>query len=365
MRSLRGLVAAGAVGVGMVVCGADAAGAHSGDAVVMSGLHNARGLSFGGSERGHGDRWALYVAEAGTGGTLRCVVVRVEVCVGLTGAISRYSGGRQKRIVEGLPSYAPFAGPAPGAVGPQDVSFRGHRGYVAIGLATPVSLRPALGEPFGWIARFGPRGKVRYKVDVAAFELARNPDGGLVESNPYGLLEGAGDRFVVDAAGNSLLDVLPWERISTRAVLESRPQGRATDSVPTAIAVGPDGAYYVGELTGVPFLAGQARIWRLAPGREPEAFCSGFSYIIDLDFDRHGNLYVLEHARGANGPFADTTGQLLRVGRDCRAMPVRTGLPAPMSVAIGPDGNAYVSLSGDGPTSGEVRRIALGRRRHG
>ena len=34
-------------------------------------------------------------------------------------------------------------------------------------------------------------------------------------------------------------------------------------SVPTSIVKGPDGAYYVGELTGFPFQVGAARVWRL------------------------------------------------------------------------------------------------------
>jgi hypothetical protein len=38
------------------------------------------------------------------------------------------------------------------------------------------------------------------------------------------------------------------------------------EAVPTAVAVGPDGAYYVSELTGFPFSKGAARIWRVAPG---------------------------------------------------------------------------------------------------
>jgi hypothetical protein len=358
MRTLRLLVAAAALGAA-VVCPEPAA-ARGVDAIVMSGLDNPRGLTFDHA----GGRPALYVAEAGRGGTLRCTVIRGTVCVGLTGAVSRYWRGRQERVVEGLPSYAPFAAANAGAVGPNDVSFANGRGYVAIGLAAPLAATPdvraALGEKFGWIARFRPNGRVTYRADVSSFEKQANPDQGPLESNPNGLLEGAGKRVVVDAAGNTLLRVSRWGSISTQAVFESRPQGRTTDAVPTSVAVGPDGAYYVGELTGAPFAPAAARIWRLVPGQAPQVYCTGFSFVVDLDFDRHGNLYVLEHASGPSGPFAGTPGQLLRVGRNCGQTPVRTGLTAPTSVAIGPDGDAYVSINGTSTAIGAVTRIRLG-----
>src|SRR3954470_2753466 len=216
MRALRGVLAVGVIAAGMAVAGAGGAVADSGDQTVMRGLRNPRGLTFAASGHRHGRHSALYVAEAGTGGTLRCVPLRgASACVGLTGAISRYRNGRQERIVEGLPSYTPFSGASPGAIGPHDISFRHGQGYAVIGLATPVALRPALGERFGWTVRFDARGRVDYRVDVSAYEQATNPDGGPGESSPYGLLEGAGDRVVVDAAGNSLLRVRPWGAVAT------------------------------------------------------------------------------------------------------------------------------------------------------
>jgi hypothetical protein len=59
---------------------------------------------------------------------------------------------------------------------------------------------------------------------------------------------------------------------------------------------------------------GAARVYRVVPGRGAEVYCDGFSFIVDLDFDRSGNLYVLQFAAGSglSGP-----GVLLRVGQDC------------------------------------------------
>src|SRR2546423_571425 len=92
---------------------------------------------------------------------------------------------------------------------------------------------------------------------------------------------------------------------------------RPSDSVPNAVAMRRDGAYHVGELTGVPFTPIAAHVWRVVPGQAPELYGSGFSFVIDLTFDRSGNLYVLENASGPNGPFVSTPGQLLRVGSSC------------------------------------------------
>ena len=36
--------------------------------------------------------------------------------------------------------------------------------------------------------------------------------------------------------------------------------------VATSVAIGPDGAYYVGELKGFPAPTGESRVWRIEPG---------------------------------------------------------------------------------------------------
>ena len=59
------------------------------------------------------------------------------------------------------------------------------------------------------------------------------------------------------------------------------------------MALGPDGAYYVGELTGAPFDVGVARVYRVVPGKAPEVFLEGFTAIIDLTFGPDCSLYVL------------------------------------------------------------------------
>src|SRR5215207_5708170 len=86
--------------------------------VVMCGLDNPRGLTFGPS--------ALYVAEAGRGGLGLPAPPSFVGQAGATryygpsGAVSRLSDGIQERIATGFPSHATVIGR--NAIGPNDVA---------------------------------------------------------------------------------------------------------------------------------------------------------------------------------------------------------------------------------------------------
>jgi hypothetical protein len=300
--------------------------------VAMKELDNPRGLAFG-------DDGALYVAEAGRGGNEPCISLRnlPPVCAGRTGAVTRLYKGVQRRIVTGLPSYAPDGGE--GATGPHDVSVRDRAIFVTIGLGgdptlTPTAIRAALDPDLGWLIRARKNGTWRKVADIAGYEEAANPDGGLPDSNPYGLRAGVSSRHVTDAGGNALLRVSDWGKITTLAVFPSRAHGRPTDAVPTAVALGPDGAYYVGELTGAPFTEGAARVYRVVPGKDPEIFLEGFTAIIDLTFGPDCSLYVLQHATGAG---LSGSGALIRIAPDgTRTYLASKGLIKPTAVVIAP-----------------------------
>lgn len=92
---------------------------------IASGLRNPRGIDW--------HNRALYVAEAGRGGSGPCVEGEFgEVCLGRTGAITRIRGGNQARIAGGLPSIASPDGT--GAIGPHDVAMDDGKLYVTVGL---------------------------------------------------------------------------------------------------------------------------------------------------------------------------------------------------------------------------------------
>jgi hypothetical protein len=204
-------------------------------------------------------------------------------------------------------------------------------------------------------------------VDVAGYEAASNPDGGLVDSNPFDLLtRDDGSHLVVDAGGNDLLHISTSGTISTLAVFPSRlitfPPGTTNmipmQSVPTAVAMGSDGAYYVGELTGFPFPPGGANVYRVIPGQiTPTVYITGFTNIVDLAFGADGSLYVLEMA--TNGLLSgDPTGAITRVRPDMsRELMASTGLTAPLALTVGPDHALYVSNMAIISGAGEVIRV--------
>lgn len=316
--------------------------------VVMSGLDNPRGMAFG-------PEGALYVAEAGRGGPGPCQIIVPPdgpACFGLTGAVSRLWKGEQTRVVSSLPSSVTATGQANG---PNDISFLGRGGaLLTIGSGGHPALRAGWGpggELFGTLLQLAASGQWRVVSDIAAEEELANPDGGFVDSNAFGVLALPGERLVADAGANALVSIKANGVASTVAVFPARASGRSTDAVPTDVVVGPDGAYYVSELTGVPFAAGAANVYRVAAGQVPVVFQGGFKTAIDLDFGPDGSLYVLEHATGP--AFFGGPGRIVRVAPDGTRSVVYGGLNRPTSLLV-VDGGVYVTNNGISVGTGEV-----------
>jgi len=329
----------------------------------------------------------LYVVEAGHGGRDRCLGRgNNRTCVGLSGAITRVRGGRQQRVVTGLWSGALPTGER--GEGPADVIVRGRTYYVLLQDASIDThgmnqLGPD-GSTAGDLVTTAP-GKARPAVvfNFAAFEAARNPDHGAgsgakygnppIDSDPYAFVAYRGGFAVADAAGNDLLWIGPTGKVSVLAVFPTRtvpltaavrktigaPPRMSTfvaQSVPSSVALGPDGALYVGELTGVPFAPRTARVWRVVPGRKPTVYASGFTTISDLAFAGR-NLLVLEFAtKGLLGP--KSPGALIKLEPGGRRTVIwSAGLAQPTGLAVG-SRSIYVSNHGVSP-HGEVDSLPV------
>ncbi len=369
----RGAMAVAATAALTVAAFATPATAEGHVEVVASGLNSPRHLSFA----PNGD---LYIAESGAPSAEAGPCVDHpefgEVCLAHTSSVSMLSRkGAQSRPVTGLPA---LVNPEE-AVGASDVILHGNVLTVAMGLGGTPDFRDEFGPgaaPLGTVVdikQTGPRQTISIRADIAAYEEANDPDGQGEDSNPVDVTFDGRDIVVIDAGANAVFGVGKKGGVSEIAVFSEpvfmdppppfipAPPGGWPDpfpaqSVPTAAAQGPDSAWYVSELTGFPFQAGTATIWRLGSDGSRSAYATGLTNLTDLAWDG-GTLYAVQIADAGllNGPI----GSLVRVDPAGAHETVAGGLFAPYGVAIR-GGHAYVTTGSVLPGGGEVIKVALG-----
>ena len=259
------------------------------ESVVQGGLNAPRHLVL--------TRAGLVVTEAGTGGPVgpsNCATGpstegagTTQYCTGPTGDIFRLSSdGRTIPMLSNLPSVIEVN--IREVTGPSAIAYGHGQKAVTIDdfLVNKDGSNNLLPKPFA--AAFGTlqllsRGKTRV-VDIAAFAAAHPQSASSLgtipgetpwDSDPYDVLAYRGGWVVVDAGANDLLYVSASGRISMLArfpaVAETLPAGVfgnpnpitvKAQAVPTSVAIGPDGALYVGLLRGVPSDPGTSYIYR-------------------------------------------------------------------------------------------------------
>ncbi|WP_166659312.1 ScyD/ScyE family protein [Labedaea rhizosphaerae] len=333
---------------------------------MATGLNAPRGVVY--DQR----RNRVLVAEAGVlaGDTGPCGFAErgLPFCLGLTGSVFEYSerSAQGRRIVTGLPS-AGIQNGLSVVIGLHDLAITGDKLTAVFGLLGTKAYRDSLGPDaatMGQVVTINHAGKVVPRGDVTAFEDQYFP--GHIESDPYGIQTGPYGTVVAnaggpDSRGNDLLLVRPNGAISELAQFPARqPAADPTDtieSVPTTVMQGPDGAFYVGELTGAPWYTGEARVYRVVPGQPATIYAQGFTNIIDLTFDPQGRLVVLQTS--TNNPFDVTRdGALVRVERDgSHTTLASAGLRNPGGVAVAGPSSFYVTLGT--ATSGGTGELAL------
>lgn len=318
---------------------------------------------------------AMYVAEAGFGGTTCIDVVgpegeEIEACIGTSGAVMRVADGSFNRTVTGLPSIDLAGEP----LGPQGIAFSPDEElHVTVGLGGGQAERTQFGIPeLGTLMNLSD-GEPTIVADIAAFEEASDPDAGLPgttrpDTNPFGLAFDGDDALVADAGGNALLRIDPEGAIEVDALFPPRmvdpppflpiPGQIPMQSVPTAVELDFGGVIHVSELTGFPFEVGAANIYSVDNG-VPSPAATGFTNIIDFAIAEDGTLYVLEFA--SNGLLSQAPeAALVQVRQDGTRKTLLHGedLPVPGGVALDSEGMLYISVCTlCGPGQGMVWKV--------
>lgn len=337
---------------------------------VATGLNNPRQLDVGPGQR-------LYVAEAGD--ATECTPIAVPIpeaefaFCGLTGSVTEVRGDQQRRIVTGLPALT-FNGEV---MGTSDVSVTGNSIAVLVGgMAAAAAFRddfPAEFADFGTLQTGSLKGApltgadLTLVADINASEAANNPDGTLPsDSNAVGLAPlGGGSWAVTDAGGNTLYTVgrggVDEVAVFPNGAPVPSPFGPGEippQAVPTDVVVGPDGAFYVSQLTGFPFPAGASTIWRVTRDGEVSAYATGLTLVTSLAW-RGGTLYAVQLE---DDNFFDPDGHVGSVREITPGGSVHEavveGLSAPYGIAIHGH-SAYVTVDSVSSGGGSVVQIDL------
>ena len=356
-RSCTAVLALATALVASAVAAPVAEAAPTGPIVVASGLNNPRGLSF------LPDGSVLLVAEAGTGGPA-CSDggPEGEVCVGATGSIDAITAPNTatdvapNRIITGLLSGAGADGSA--AAGPDGVSATSINSVNVIMTYAPPDVIPdgLPGDQAGKLLKGAAYRTPKTFADITAYEVAHDPDGQGIDSNPYSVLLNGNRTLVTDAAANDVLSVDRNGVVSLFATLPNIQTGRCAgqpndngttgcDFVPTSLAVGPDGAVYVGGLGGL--TPGAGRVVKLDPvtGAIKKTYV-GLTSVTGIAVAKDGALYASQLS------FDPSKGKVTRISAD---LSTRTEVPVPFPAGLAIDprtGSVFVSAFSIAPSTG-------------
>jgi len=325
---------------------------------VASGLDNPRGVAFL-------PNGTLAVAEAGHGGDVCLGTGGTPPCLGTSSQVSAVdlATGSHTPIVSGLFSVLEPEGGG-SVIGAAGLSAQGGRLLLSLG-ESPAPLADAsctgLGSDCaavlataraeaGQLLKVTPSGSWKALAGVGSFDFdftAANPGDGTygeeIDANPYGVLATPSGTYVADAGANTLDWVANNGDISIvyRFPVPNPMEPFPTDGVPTCIAQGA-GGLIVADLAG--------RIWRVSGGNatiisDEQADITKNNHYTGCAADAAGNVYVVSMFKGL---FPNPgTGSIVEVAANgsVSTLPGTTSLVFPNMIAIGPDGQLYVSVN--------------------
>lgn len=337
-------------------------------AVVASGLTNPKGFAWG-------PDGTLYVAEAdhtglpggpkvepvpatpataAPGAQPTVPGIGVAHAGSTTGAVVRIAGGCPVVVAGGFPS---ATNPDLGwSLGVAAVAFLGGRLYALVDGGGAATENPDL--PNG-VYKVNPDGTKTVVADLSAWlrahEVAQphpplTPDG-----EPFGMVAGTDALWVTESNHEQLLKVTPDGTVTRVADLST-----LGDTVPTGLALAPDGGVYVGFLSPLPFAPGTARVMKVdATGKATDVW-TGLTTVTGIAVGPDGTLYAAELSTGAGTgqapPFVvPGSGKVVRQTGPSTSADVATGLSSPTWLAFGPDGGLYVNGPAIGAFHGEGR----------
>lgn len=387
-RRAASWVAATIMLVSLLLVGVVGGAAEAACSPIATGLIAPRALAVA-------DDGTVYVTEAGTGGAEQVPTPPGEGpggppgTRGMTGQVTRIAPGGAKSVVaRNLPSYFQ---PREGSTGPSGIALAGGELWVAVGGAGPATPRLTPLPNENAVVRINLQtGAVEKVADIGAYERASNPEPYAVDSNLYGLaLDADGMLYVADAGGNTLYRVDPRNgALAMVAVIPGLPITReelppgfippgapfanpsrgntaTIDPVPTGVAAGPDGAIYVANLSGFPFIKGKAKVLRMAPGGGLSDAATGLTMAVSVAFGPDGMLYTSEISTGfrLTGPTTPpdiAPGAVVRMRADGTKEIIASNLSAPNGIAFDRAGNLYVAVNSafGPPDQGQVLRCA-------
>jgi hypothetical protein len=373
--------------------------------VVADGLDNPRNLAFGSDS-------SIYLTESGRGGDGsdgRCIpspsAQFIPLCAGPTGSLIKINpNGTRETVLDNFTSLA-LTPSGEQAAGPADIKFDANgNAYFLTGFAgDPSNRESVLGTPeLGQLFRIDLNtGALTSVADLAQYEIDNNPDGTDIITNPYAMEIVGENAYIVDGGGNTIYSVdlngggvenvkafpeqeIPQSELEFPSVPptgeippggETPPAGEVPpsggggesgenppgqefpityQSVPTGIALAPDGSLTVSEYTYFPYPEGRARIYKVDPNTlDISVLYEGFTQLTGVTYDDRGNLYALQHINQSEWKAiqqggiitGDISGSIIKIAPDGTRETIWNGdgLEAASGLIFGSDGDLYTS----------------------